>query len=150
MQNKVVVQAVSLVLAGFIAGAAVAAEGKADTRSAGPAAASGGSHQVAFFDPVTKRLRAPTPEEAAKFAKEMAARRAVQGKLDLAGNVSNRPRTQEESLRNARTLNVNGYQVLAVETPESEINNLYGTVDAKGQLRASHSDKAAVNAEVTK
>jgi len=148
MQNKVMVQAAALALTGLIAGAAVAADNKTDNQPAPSVEAPvGGSMQVAFMDPVTKKLRAATPEEAARFARSLEASRAQALKSP---NTTGRPRTEAESQRTARTVRVKGYTMVMVDTPETEFNHLVGMVDAKGNLVGVHSIEDAANAEVTK
>ncbi len=148
MQKKVLVQAAALVLTGLVAGAAVAMDNKTDKEQVQPVAmASGASLQVAFIDPVTKKLRAATPEEAARFAKSLEASRALQARLP---NTSGRPRTEAESQRTARTVRIKGHSMVVVDTPETEFNHLVGMVDAKGHLVGAHSTEDAANAEVTK
>ena len=74
MMKNVMTQAAAVILTGLFATAAIATDNK-PVQAAQPVAASGGSMQVAFFDPVTKQLRAPTPEEAAAFAKSVELKR---------------------------------------------------------------------------
>jgi hypothetical protein len=144
MHKKILVQAAALVLPGLIATAAMASDNKQvqprETSSAG-------SLQLAFIDPVTKKLRAATPEEAARFAKSLDAQRALQAKLP---STSGRPRTEAESQKRARAIRVNGVDMVVVETPETEFNHLVGMVDANGNLVGAHSADAAANAGVTK
>lgn len=144
MQKKILVQAAALFLTGLIASAAVATDNK-QVQPAGTS--SGGSLQVAFIDPVTKKLRAATPEEAARFAKSLDAQRALQAQLP---SKSGRPRTEAESQKTARTVRVNGHTMVVVDTPETEFNHLVGMVDAHGNLVGAHSPDDAANAGVTK
>jgi hypothetical protein len=147
MHKKAMAQAAALVLTGLVASAAIAA----DNKPAQPMeSTSGGSLQVAFIDPVTKKLRAATPEEAANFAKKLDAQRALQARLP---STSGRPRTDAEALQAARTVRVNGYTMVVADTPETEINYLVGMVDAEGNLVGAHpADNAATTTavEVTK
>jgi hypothetical protein len=143
MQKKVLVQAAALVLTGLVASAAIATESK----QAQPVEGASSSLQVAFIDPVTKKLRAATPEEAARFARSLDATRALQAQLP---NTSGRPRNEAESQRTARTVRVNGHTMVVVDTPETEFNHLVGMVDANGNLVGAHSIDDAANAGVTK
>lgn len=146
MHEKVMAQAVALVLTGLVASAAIAA----DNKQAQPVAAvSGGAMQVGFFDPVTKKLRAPTADEAAALAKVMEQRRQSDALLP---NTSGRPRNEAESLLTLRKVRLpNGIVVETIETPESEMNTLVGKLNANGQLVVTHGgpDGQAASTEVT-
>lgn len=148
MRKKILAQALAASIAGlFVSTAAVAS----DQLPAQPEVAeTTQSLQIAFIDPVTKKLRAATPEEAADFAKKLNAERVLQlRRSGLAG----RPRTDAEALKAARAITVNGYPMVYAETPETEVNYLVGMVDAKGNLVGAHlSDEAATGTatEVTK
>lgn len=147
MMKNVMTQAAAVMLTGLFATAAIATDNK-PVQPAHPAA-SGGSMQVAFFDPVTKQLRAPTPEEAAAFAKSVELNRQRQALLP---NTSGRPRTEEEALKTLRKVRVNGIDVELMDTPESEMSSLVGERNAEGRLVAVHpgdSVQRAVAAEVT-
>lgn len=146
--KNVMTQAAAVILTGFFASAAIAAD-KKPAPPVQPVSVAGGSLQIAFIDPVTKKLRAATPEEAAKFAEKLEAQRALQAQLP---STSGRPRTDADALKAARTVRVNGYTMVVADTPETEINYLIGTVDANGNLVGAHStDNAATKtaAEVT-
>ena len=142
---KVMTQAAAVMLTGLLASAAFAADQKM-TQPVQPAAVASGSMQVAIYDPITKKLRAPTPEEAAKLAKSLDAKRALQAQLP---NTSGRPRTEAESQKTARTVRVNGYTMVVVDTPETEFNQLIGLVDADGKLVIAHSAGDTVHAAAT-
>jgi len=143
MQKKVMAQGIALVLTGLVASAAIAADKKPAPPVQQVSVASG-AMQIAFIDPVTKKLRAATPEEAAAFAKKLDAQRALQAQLP---NTSGRPRTDAEALAAARTLRINGYPLVFAETPETEINYLVGMIDANGNLVGTHiTDEAAAKA----
>lgn len=134
MSNRMIAVAAAMLLGTFAAGAMAAqsAPAAAATAAAAPA---GNALQVAIYDPVTKTLRAPTPEEAAALAKSINRNREQKASLP---NTSNRPRTEAESLKTLRKVRVNGYDLEIVDTPESEMNNLVGKRDAKGHLIAVH------------
>jgi len=134
MMKNVMTQAAAVILTGLFATAAIATDNK-PVQAAQPVAASGGSMQVAFFDPVTKQLRAPTPEEAAAFAKSVELRRQQQASQP---STSGRPRTEEEALKTLRKARVNGYNVEIMDTPESEMSYLVGKLDANGHLVVMH------------
>jgi hypothetical protein len=142
MMKNVMIRTAAVMLTGLFASAAIAA----DQKPAQPVAVSGGAMQVAIYDPITKKLRAPTPEEAAKFAKSLDAKRALQAQLP---NTSGRPRTEAESQKTARTVRVNGYTTVVVDTPETEFNQLIGLVDANGKLVIAHSAGDAAHATAT-
>ena len=55
MMKNVMTQAAAVILTGLFATAAIATDNK-PVQAAQPVAASGGSMQVAFFDPVTRQL----------------------------------------------------------------------------------------------
>ena len=147
--KNVMTQAAAVILTGLLASAAIAAD-KKPAPPVQPVNTAGGSLQIAFIDPVTKKLRAATPEEAANFATKLNAQRALQAQLP---STSGRPRTDAEALKAARTVSVNGYTMVMADTPETEVNYLVGMVDANGNLVGAHSiDDAATQAaaEVTK
>ena len=148
--KNVMTQVAAVMLTGLFASTAIAADKKpAQPAQAVEASAGGGSMQVAFFDPVTKKLRAPTPEEAAAFAKSVELRRQQQALLP---STSGRPRTEAEALKTLRKVTVNGYEVEMMETPESEMSNVVGKLDANGHLVVMHpgdSVQHAAAAEVT-
>ena len=148
--KNVMTQAAAVMLTGLFASAAVAADKKpAPPASPAETSVAGGSMQVAFFDPVTKKLRAPTPEEAAAFAKSVERKRQQQALLP---STSGRPRTEAESLKTVRKVRVNGVELELVDTPESEMSNVVGKRDAQGHLVVVHpgdSVQHAVAAEVT-
>lgn len=148
MHNKVMAQAVALVLTGLVASAAIAAD-KKTAQPAQPEQVSGGSMQVAFFDPITKKMRAPTAEEAAAFAKANELKRQSQAVLP---NTSGRPRNEAESLRTLRTVHLdNGITVEVIDTPESEMSTLVGKVGADGHMIIKHgnADGHVASTEVT-
>lgn len=134
MHKKVMAQAIALVLTGLVASVAVAADNK-PAQAAQPAAAPSGSMQVGFFDPITKKLRAPTPEEAAAFAKSVELNRQNQA---LQPSTSGRPRNEAESLKTQRAMRVNGIDIVVVDTPETEMSYVVGKRDANGNLVAVH------------
>ena len=148
MMKNVMTQAAAVMLTGLFASAAIATD-KKPVQAAQPVAASGGSMQVAFFDPVTKQLRAPTPEEAAAFAKSVELKRQQQAVLP---NTSGRPRTEAESLKTLRTVRVNGYTMEVMDTPEDMDSYVVGKRDAKGNLMVLHPGDEVPTAamEVTK
>ena len=147
MRKKLLVQVLTAAIVGLLAATAAVAE---DNTPAQPeATASTQSMQVAFFDPVTKQLRAPTPEEAAAFAKSLEQRRQAQG---MRLNTSGRPRNEAESLKTLRTVHVNGYTMEVIDTPEDADSYMVGKRDAKGNLVAVHpgDEVPAAAVEVTK
>lgn len=149
MRNRSMVQIVSLALLGAVAGAAMAADGKTGDQPVPPVEVStGGTAQVAFFDPITRRLRAPTPAEASDFARKLAAQRALQAERPAFN--SSRPRNEAESQRTARIVRVNGYTMTTVDTPETEFSHLVGEVNDDGKLVMSHSGGSVGSREVTK
>ena len=146
--KNVMTQAAAVMLIGLFASVAIAAD-KKPAQPAQQVTASGGSMQVAFFDPVTKQLRAPTPEEAAAFAKSVELRRQQQAVLP---STSGRPRTEAESLKTLRTVRVNGYTMEVMDTPEDMDSYVVGKRDAKGNLVVVHpgDEVPTAAAEVTK
>jgi len=148
MMKNVMTQAAAVMLTGLFATAAIATDNK-PVQAAQPVAASGGSMQVAFFDPVTKQLRAPTPEEAAAFAKSVELKRQQQAVLP---STSGRPRTEAESLKTLRIVRVNGYTMEVIDTPENMDSYVVGKRDAKGNLVVVHPGDEVPTAavEVTK
>lgn len=132
--KSVTTTAAAVMLAGLFAGTTAAAD-KKPAPPASPASAAGNSMQVAVFDPVTGKLRAPTPEEAAALAKSIELRRQSQA---LQPSTSGRPRTEAESLKTLRKVRVNGVELELVDTPESEMSNVVGKRDAQGHLVVVH------------
>jgi hypothetical protein len=141
------IQATAALLACVLATAAFAVE-KKPVPSAQPEAVSGGAMQVAFFDPITGQLRAPTPEEAAAFAKSVQVNRQRQALLP---STSGRPRTEQEALKTLRKVRIKGIQLELMDAAESEMSNVVGKRDAAGRLVAAHPGDApsASAAEVT-
>ncbi|WP_139350311.1 hypothetical protein [Rhodanobacter sp. C03] len=148
--KNVMTQAAAVMLTGLFASAAIAADKKpAQPAQSAETSVAGGSMQVAFFDPVTKKLRAPTPEEAAAFAKSVELKRQQQA---LLSSSSGRPRTEAESLKTLRTVRVNGYTMEVMDTPEDTDSYVVGKRDAKGNLVVVHPGDEVPTAavEVTK
>lgn len=111
--------------------------------------AADGSMQVAVFDKTTGKLRAPTPNEAAAFARKIEAHRKANATQP---STSGRPRNEAESLKTLRRVKVNGVNLRLVDTPESEMINVVGKPDAHGQIVAVHPGdnvQHAAPAEVT-
>lgn len=129
-------------LACVLATVAFAAE-KEPVPGTPPDAVSGGAMQVAFFDPITGQLRAPTPEEAAAFAKSVQANRQRQALLPSS---SGRPRTEQEALKTLRKLRIKGIQLELMDAAESEMSNVVGRRDAAGRLVAAHPGDTAASA----
>ena len=148
MMKNVMTQAAAVMLTGLFATAAIATDNK-PVQAAQPVAASGGSMQVAFLYPVTKQMRAPTPEEAAAFAKSVELKRQQQAVLP---STSGRPRTEAESLKTLRIVRVNGYTMEVIDTPENMDSYVVGKRDAKGNLVVVHPGDEVPTAavEVTK
>ncbi|WP_143525875.1 hypothetical protein [Rhodanobacter sp. C05] len=142
--KNVMTQAAAVMLIGLFASVAIAAD-KKPAQPAQQVTASGGSMQVAFFDPVTKQLRAPTPEEAAAFAKSVELNRQRQALLP---STSGRPRNEQEALKTLRKVRVNGVELELMDTPESEMSNVVGKRDAQGQLVAVHPGDSVQHAGV--
>jgi Zn-dependent metalloprotease len=132
MQKKVMIRAIGLALSGLLAAGAATA---ADQKAAQPVEVSSGSMQIAVFDPITKKLRAPTAEEAAAFAKSVNLNRQNQA---LRPSTSGRPRNEAEALKTLRKVRIKGIEVELMDTPESEMSNVVGKRDANGHLVAMH------------
>lgn len=146
MRKRVMLMAMAMT--GLFATVAIAAENKS-TQPAQPLEASSGNMQIAVFDQVTKELRAPTPEEAAAFARSVELNRQNQA---LQPSTSGRPRNEAEALKTLRKVRVNGIELEMMDTPESEMSNVVGKRDANGHLVAVHpgdSVQHAAAAEVT-
>jgi hypothetical protein len=145
MHKRVMFMAVAMT--GLFAGAVGATESK-PMQPAQQVGASSDSMQVAVFDRTTKQLRAPTPAEAAAFAKSVERHRQSQALLP---SISGRPRNEAESLKTLRKVRVNGVELELVDTPESEMSNLVGKRDANGRLVAVHPNDSVQHAaaEVT-
>jgi hypothetical protein len=133
--------AAAVMLSGLFANAAAA--DKKPTPPASPAVADGASMQVAVFDPVTKKLRAPTPEEAAAMAKSGELNRQRQA---LQSGASGRPRTEADALKTLRKVRVNGIELELMDASESETSNVVGKLDAQGRLVVGHPGDIAQHA----
>ncbi|WP_426701232.1 post-PEP-CTERM-1 domain-containing protein [Rhodanobacter sp. Col0626] len=131
MHKKVVLMAIAMT--GLFASVAMASE--KPVQPAQPVEASSGSMQIAVFDPITKKLRAPTAEEAAAFAKSVNLNRQNQA---LRPSTSGRPRNEAEALKTLRKVRIKGVEVELMDTPESEMSNVVGKRDANGHLVAMH------------
>lgn len=134
--KSVTTTAAAVMLAGLLASAAAAADQQSKSKpSPPPAAAAGASMQVAVFDPVTRKLRAPTPEEAAAFAKSVELKRQSQA---LQPSASGRPRTEAEALKTLHRVRVHGVELEMMDASESEMSNVVGKRDAQGHLQVGH------------
>ena len=144
--KNVMTQAAAVILTGFFASAAIAADTKPQAASV---AATGGAMQAVFYDKVTKQMRAPTADEAAALAKVIEQKRQSEALLP---NTSGRPRTEAESQLTRRTVRLsNGITVETIDTPESEMNTLVGKLNANGEMVVTHGgpDGNAASTEVT-